>query len=68
MRMVRFMPAYGIGGIINNELRKSMKSWFKWYYYSYFKIFNKSITLLPKVGQFPEIWDCNKIAGLSRLS
>jgi hypothetical protein len=26
MRMVRFMPAYGIGGIINNELRKSMKS------------------------------------------
>jgi hypothetical protein len=26
MRMVRFMPAYGIGGIINNELRKSMKN------------------------------------------
>lgn len=26
MRMIRFLPAYGIGGIINRELRKAMKS------------------------------------------
>lgn len=26
MRMIRFLPAYGIGGIINREMRKAMKS------------------------------------------
>lgn len=25
MRMIRFLPAYGIGGVVNNELRKAIK-------------------------------------------
>jgi hypothetical protein len=25
LRMIRFLPAYGIGGVINNELRRALK-------------------------------------------
>jgi hypothetical protein len=28
MRMIRFLPAYGIGGVLNAEIRKNFEEWF----------------------------------------